>query len=157
MTDQQQQQTLYGVKAGDEVIYSRTYGDAAAGVVVSVDRTTATQIIIRGERFRRSDGKLVGSCDRWNPCFIYAATEEKKARVIHDMKYARTKRQIYSYCNSILHLPLISSRFADVMTVQKVKKVSKTVSLEQLEHTLEFLNNAYEALCTDPTTTQEES
>ena len=142
MTDQQQRKTLHDIKKGDKVIYIRSrYGYSNTGTVVSVDRTTPTQIIINGgDRFRKSDGRQYKRRERWNHDCISVATEEKIARIKHDTEYARVKGKIYGFCDYI----------------QKAKKTSSVVTLEQLEHTLELLKEAYAALSIDPTTTTQE-
>lgn len=54
---------LSSVKEGDLLIFrSRHYPE---GMVVSVSRTTKTQVICGNRRYRRSDGYLVGSNDAW--------------------------------------------------------------------------------------------
>jgi hypothetical protein len=51
------------VKAGDTLIWhGRHSGDSR---IVTVDRTTKTQIIFAGNKFRRSDGGLIGG-STWN-------------------------------------------------------------------------------------------
>jgi predicted dehydrogenase len=135
MTDQQQRKTLYDIKKGDKVIHAIGFFNPK-DKIVSVDRTTPTLIIIHGgDRFRKSDGMLVGSQEYYERIFV--ATEEKIARIKYDTKYARVKGEIYDFCDYI----------------QRAKKTSKVVTLEQLEHTLELLEKAYAALSIDPTTT----
>jgi len=140
MTDQQQRKTLHDIKKGDKVIHIRSWSDT--GTVVSVDRTTPTQIIIHGgDRFKKSDGRQHKRRERWNYNCISVATEEGIARIEYDTKYARVKNEIYDFCDYI----------------QRVKKTSDVVTLEQLEHTLELLEKAYAALSIDPTTTTQET
>lgn len=54
---------LSSVKAGDSLIFRSRY--CPEGVVVSVSRTTKTQVVCGSRRFRRSDGYLVGSDGAW--------------------------------------------------------------------------------------------
>lgn len=54
---------LSSVKEGDSLIFrSRHYPE---GMVVTVSRTTKTQIVCGNRRFRRSDGHRVGSDGAW--------------------------------------------------------------------------------------------
>lgn len=54
---------LSSVKEGDLLIFrSRHYPE---GMIVSVSRTTKTQVICGNRRYRRSDGRRVGSDDSW--------------------------------------------------------------------------------------------
>lgn len=54
---------LSSVKAGDSLIFRSRY--CPEGVVVSVSRTTKTQVVCGNRRYRRSDGRLVGSVGAW--------------------------------------------------------------------------------------------
>lgn len=54
---------LDSLKAGDEVLYSVGWGGSAVRYIETVERTTATQIILGRARFRRKDGRRVGAAE----------------------------------------------------------------------------------------------
>lgn len=49
---------MQDLKAGDTVIYDGGYYHS--DTVETVERTTNTQIIVRGNRYRKTDGRMVG-------------------------------------------------------------------------------------------------
>lgn len=57
----EQQDWLANLAVGDEVIVAyRGYDSRHPGTLKRVERLTATQIIIGAERWRRSNGKIIG-------------------------------------------------------------------------------------------------
>lgn len=67
MTREELKAWLETIKPGDEVAYDKGRGCYRNWwVILTVERTTKTQIIMRGGyKFRKSDGREVGS-DSWN-------------------------------------------------------------------------------------------
>jgi hypothetical protein len=64
------------------------------GRIVTVDRVTATQIIAGPEKFRRDNGKLVGSTG-WETTFCREATEEDfLQKRINDAEFRLQKLKI---------------------------------------------------------------
>lgn len=64
------------IKAGDVVAYWDAYA-RRPDRLYTVDRVTATQIIIKTLRFRRKDGRAVGESGRWGRSSIELATPEQ--------------------------------------------------------------------------------
>lgn len=71
---------LDGLKAGDEVNLRGSF--ERVGCIASVERVTATQIVLagRGGRYRRKNGRLVGGTG-WGVPSIHEATPEVRAKV----------------------------------------------------------------------------
>ena len=68
---------LEHIKAGDEVVLRS--GKGLKTTIAKVERTTATQIIVSGIKFRR-DGRQVGG-DSWSRGSISAVTPERLEQI----------------------------------------------------------------------------
>lgn len=58
---------------GDKIFIPINFG--RGGRIAKIERITATQALVGNEKFRRNDGKLVGSTG-WETTFCRPATEE---------------------------------------------------------------------------------
>jgi hypothetical protein len=97
---------LASVKPGDKVAISTGYRSYALGVV---DRLTNTQIITgAGTRFRRSDGRKVGSTD-WCASYLVEPTPDVVEHVARKRAIARLRAVKWE------DLPL--SKLGDVLAV----------------------------------------
>jgi len=83
---------LAEVKAGDEVGWERGYGPQRDRRIVTVERTTPTQIIVRpyaGEiRFSRKLGREIGA-DRYFATRLFELTPENRTQVAEQMERQR--------------------------------------------------------------------
>lgn len=69
---------LADVKAGDTVaIYST--GFSRAHELAKVDKVTAAQVVIGHSRYRRSDGKKMGTSGRWTSAWLCELTPQIRA------------------------------------------------------------------------------
>lgn len=78
--------------AGDTVMIAK-YGYDAKKTLATVDRTTKTQIVVNGFRFRKETGSMVGG-DGWNNASLYIPTEKECAEHRLALKKAKTIRLI---------------------------------------------------------------
>lgn len=67
---------FHDIQAGDDVIVE-SGGLKSFLAVRKVDRTTKTQIIIGSERYRKTDGRLIGHDNPWSRCYLQRATPER--------------------------------------------------------------------------------
>lgn len=67
---------LTNIKAGDKVFISSSHGFLSSDVV---DRTTAAHIVVGPYKFRRKDGRRVGS-GAWSYMYLEDVTPETTAR-----------------------------------------------------------------------------
>lgn len=84
---------IQSLKVGDEVIVRRNRNDDSLRVV---SRITATQIVTGGtyeQRFKKSDGRLIGE-SRWDYVAIAPATDEAKAIVRERNDRIRFRRMV---------------------------------------------------------------
>ena len=83
--------SLQDTKVGDTVIL-RSGGWNSSAVIVRVNATTATQIIVSGVRYRRKNGRRVG--ESFGGSWIDPATDEniKEARAL--IEESKTRRRI---------------------------------------------------------------
>lgn len=74
----QNHEWLAGLKAGDEVaIFAAGYGRTHE--LAKVDRVTATQVVIGIGRYRRSDGRKIGTSGRWTSAWLRELTPQIRA------------------------------------------------------------------------------
>lgn len=112
-----ERQSLENVQAGDTLIWhGRGLADSR---VVKVDRTTKTQIIIGGNRFRKADGRTVGESS-WHSASVSIPREGEIERI----REAR------------LHQKLVY-KINDECGINKLRDMS----LEQLKQLDEVLNS----------------
>lgn len=68
-----------GAKVGDEVCQKMRYGfrsDLFTLSIGKIEKVTATQITALGSKWRRSDGLLISSGDKWRRPYIQPVTPE---------------------------------------------------------------------------------
>lgn len=84
---------LNELKAGDTVINVRGH---SIEYLCTVDRVTATQIIIGAEKYSRSRGDKIGK-GTWDTNSLVEATPKKVAKIKESEKCYKLKRQIEKY------------------------------------------------------------
>lgn len=87
------------LKAGDTVINLRGHSSEC---LCTVDRVTATQIIIGTEKYSKSGGNKIGK-GTWDTNYLAEATPEKVAKIKESEKCYKLKRQIEKYLESNLN------------------------------------------------------
>lgn len=83
-------ENLEDIKVGDKVIVIRRY----ARRICKVERLTKTQIVVDGDKFRKSDGKSVNNYGWFSP-FIRKATQELVAEVEEEEKRTKLLNEVY--------------------------------------------------------------
>lgn len=85
-------EALENVKVGDSVIFH----GAQRSEVARVLRTTKTQIEVKGRKFRKSDGRMVGG-DGWSSTRIEPYSEEKANEIARTQKRNNMRRYLVAY------------------------------------------------------------
>lgn len=82
---EQKKKWLEGLKAGDVV--GRTGSMSGAPVAVTVDRVTATQIIIGHSRYRKEDGYAIGHYSRFSrPSIVEITPSVRRDMELRDLQ-----------------------------------------------------------------------
>ncbi len=82
---------LQNLKPGDKVI-SRSTALGAMDTIETVDRVTPSQVIVRGSKYWRKNGEIVGNKSSWNSHWIAEATPETIEKVEIAFKRLRLTR-----------------------------------------------------------------
>jgi hypothetical protein len=69
---------LESLKPGDEVVCVSLFGYAMS--ILPVERVTATQIVVGGDRYRRKDGEKTGA-DQWNRAYLRQPDDATRQRI----------------------------------------------------------------------------
>ena len=83
---------LNNLKSGDKVI-RRSTGLGAVDEIVTVNRVTATQIIVGSERYRKVNGRRMGK-STWYSCWIKEATPEQVESITNQRRHLKLGRQL---------------------------------------------------------------
>jgi len=73
-----EQEWLDSLKPGDRVIVCGRWANSLR----TVERLTKTQIVLKGSKFRKSDGGLVGA-DSYNYAYLRSPTEQRVNDIMH--------------------------------------------------------------------------
>ncbi len=103
---------LENVQVGDTLILSGRHTSRA----VKVDRLTKTQIVIDLNKFRKSDGQIVGGSD-W---FILSVTIPEEGE-IKKIQEARIRLNLEHYINDACQIQLVRKMSLD--TLQRLDKI----------------------------------
>lgn len=68
---------LQNLKTGDKVVVESRYSRK----ILTVDRTTETQILVGSDRFKKSNGREIGSSDVWDITYLKELTPEVKEEI----------------------------------------------------------------------------
>jgi hypothetical protein len=91
--------SLENVQSGDTLICHSNYGRSRR--IVTVERTTKTQIVSGGGKFRKSNGGYVGA-DRWAACNVTVPKPNELEEVRDLQLHTKLVNQINDTCQ--LHL-----------------------------------------------------
>lgn len=94
---------LKTLKAGDEVIVSGG-GVGSTRYIRTVDRATATQIVVEGRKYNRARGKRVGSSG-WGTSCIVEATHERKAAINAAQLKSKSVNAIRDFSDKVYSVP----------------------------------------------------
>lgn len=89
---------LNGLKAGDTVINAQGHG---VEYLRTVDRVTATQILIGTQKYSKSGGNAIGK-GKWDTNSLVEATPDKIAKIKEVEKCRNLRRHIEKYLESNL-------------------------------------------------------
>lgn len=79
---------LNGLKAGDSAVIAMSDGSMS---LATVQRFTATQIVVSNRKFRRSNGKLISS-DTWRFTFLRQPTPARLVAIRRSNAISRLRR-----------------------------------------------------------------
>lgn len=88
---------LAGLAAGDDVLIRELGGWYQSWQEAKVERTTAKYVIVRGKRYRRRDGEVVGSYSR-------TCIQEPDAERLAEVEECRREERHRNAVGTLLHL-----------------------------------------------------
>ena len=128
--------TLNNVQAGDKVVIYVSRWGTGSHRLMQVARTTKTQIIIMAERFKRSDGYMIGSdsyttarivTTRLNNGILRLMTPEEGQRLI-DHEKIQAEIEELAKC-----LSRLNPDYLKTLPIETLKEAARLLGLEEAE------------------------